>query len=728
MPNKPENVQKNGVLSSDIRKPEGEAVSGYFSKDCRRFRNAFKAVEEVGDAPRNFESIQVEKKGRYPVEPTLKKAFDLYLMAKDYRIYVDPSAETSYFDFKNKIIVLAEHQINEKIGYFVAFHELGHFLHFKKDPEKFIEISQKKGEIFFDRNDAIYQNNRAKVDNYAHLALNTIYDIVVNSLVSYKFDTYKEGGRYSKAENLKEFYKTDLFKEKDFTRYSYPEQFCYCLLNKAMGAEEGIKVDDLVQKKLNEFYGDFSPILAISLLQASNSSARNLLDISYIMEIFDYYYKEPLKELIEEEIKSKKNRDTISQKDEGEKSGNSQGQSGERSETNESDNKEQDGESSSQEEGGPQRPEGDPRNTTGSIMPDGDDIKRLEEWKDIILDDKKSLSDKINDSAKNEIKKWVKNLIDRLKKDTESDLHNLDEADLEKLKENFAKSFGDSTEISQKIKDIFKSIKVMHEEWLRKYVLGTKGTLDVRRVPANYNNLLNDPSVFLRRKSELSTSVMQRTIRLSLVVDLSGSMERSIPELNKNIIALARAVVFANQDMQQDVDCKNIDDEHALFYELGVYGFSDRYIEVFPNCKPVNNDELLIPYNRIKAYGGTYCSSALSVLYEFLRKDHLERKNRDISNDNQEKGDILNLVIVITDGEDIDVKSAQHYCNEIKDKDMLGGTVAGIFVGNDMPSTFCSIFDTDGYAVPNIEALPGVLNKILEENIRLSQEAVQNDS
>ena len=168
-----------------------------------------------------------------------------------YTITIDPSAETFYFDAKNRRIVISlrlikEGNLTELEKTFVFLHETAHVSQLFENPEEYLgtfEIARREAEKA-----SKGQQEEIFISNAWNFYFNIILDIHCNALVRGRIPVFQTDlGRKS----IEELY-CKIFPITDLQNLSFTEQFLFALLIKTMVPGRELGLSDDVRKILEQ--------------------------------------------------------------------------------------------------------------------------------------------------------------------------------------------------------------------------------------------------------------------------------------------------------------------------------------------------------------------------------------------------------------------------------------------------------------------------------------------
>jgi hypothetical protein len=148
------------------------------------------------------------------------------------------------FDHDHTCVVLSSQELLETerpitLVDFDVYHELGHLIQLFEDPrgyQKLIDSSVREdglGKIYFE-------------------FYNCLLDVGVNSRIGNSFQTYQGPAGTEYSEQIRNYYRKDLFSVRDLTNEPLSRQFSYYLLNLGMGVADDLVLSEAVQAEITQ--------------------------------------------------------------------------------------------------------------------------------------------------------------------------------------------------------------------------------------------------------------------------------------------------------------------------------------------------------------------------------------------------------------------------------------------------------------------------------------------
>lgn len=240
----------------------------------------------------------------------------------------------------------------------------------------------------------------------------------------------------------------------------------------------------------------------------------------------------------------------------------------------------------------------------------------------------------------------------------------------------------------------------------------TGKNLSVSEAIRKFAKLKQDPSeVKVMERDTIAYEVkrLPRQFKLTLVVDLSGSMIDTIKIVQDMTIALADSLSSFNQ--QQTIR-QFQEGEETVVAALEVWGFNTGAVPILTDDKKeVTVADIMGAYKLLVADGGT---DDVPVLEQIKEKIDQGEKQHKIA-----AGEEVEIMIEITDGEVTRREESQALVTELKEKGMA---VGGIYIGEQASGSFKEIFGEElGRTVAEAKNLPLAMIEILKEFLRESE-------
>ena len=125
-------------------------------------------------------------------------------------------------------------------------------------------------------------------------------------------------------------------------------------------------------------------------------------------------------------------------------------------------------------------------------------------------------------------------------------------------------------------------------------------TIEMPAVIDHFGAILNHPDdapIFKTEVRDISVQYIPRRIRLSLMLDLSGSMDMFLPEVKRTFVAIAASAVAYNQECRlQDISQR---------IELEIFGYADELVPLLPPQELRDLQNVMTAYSNVGLYGGT---------------------------------------------------------------------------------------------------------------------------
>jgi hypothetical protein len=202
------------------------------SQDAGEENNEQEKKEQIAERYRQYEALG-----------------EVVLGGVGFRVKVDESVETFYFDAESKEIgispaLIEQKKLNESEQLYAFIHEIAHFVQMSQSPDQYLGTFEKAKE----EAKQWPPEQQEKIEKAWRKYYNIFKDIHDNSIVE---------GRLPKFQNIREedhprksLYRK-LFIENDLSQQPKHLQFCYAALRRAMLPEEEVKIEDSVREKLD---------------------------------------------------------------------------------------------------------------------------------------------------------------------------------------------------------------------------------------------------------------------------------------------------------------------------------------------------------------------------------------------------------------------------------------------------------------------------------------------
>lgn len=460
--------------------------------------------------------------------------------------------EQTAFDHTKKTVIIGTKQLSDigisdpAIVDFIVLHELGHFKELADDP-----VGYKK---------VIDEGTRKDGLGKAYFRFyNALMDIYVNTNTRNKAPVFG-GSEFS--QEVKECYREQLFKERDFTKMPLSTQYSYALLNMGMGIAADLTVAPAVRAELDKeinLYGTrytTQEIINTFLVPAigTRSSKEWQATISQRKTIIDETFRRSFERLVEKDVK------------EGE----------------------------------------DPNQGSGTGDLEGveaspEDFKKaIEEVERQIAEQNKSAAEK----AAEERGKGVDKIAQK------------------HLTPEEAQDFRETVE---RVQPTIIELVNLYQQIVRKE-FDTKKTeqgffkrgssLDINRAVSQFGKIRDLPEesqVMMKDVYQEVVTYQPQQIRNWLSLDLSGSMIGDIGLLRDLSVAFSGAL--------QTLSMGAALGEHGLQGSLGIVGFNDDLIPILPLTQDPTYEHIAQSYKSLAANGGTAEHTALQKIVDEIKKD-----------------------------------------------------------------------------------------------------------
>lgn len=476
-----------------------------------------------------------------------------------------PGERTS-FDHTSQTVIIGVKQL-EQLGItkqgivdFIVLHELGHFKELNDDPEGYKKV--------------IEEGSRADGLGKAYFGFyNALMDIYVNTNTKNRAPLYGGGGGGGGEEfslDVKECYREQLFKERDFTDQPHSTQYAHYLLNLGMGVASDITVSPEVRGAINQG----------AVLYGQKLSTQDIID-TYLRPALGFHSSKSWQATIgQRKIVIDQTLRPIFEKlvklDQEQKRDPNQSHPGDM-------------------EGFEASP---------------DDLKRaVDEVLRRKVEANKSAQEKAQDNRAKDAK------------DLASKYLNPEEAN--DLAETLRRVEPTARELVQLFKSIIKSGFEYKREEQGHFKQGTK--LDMQKAISQWGKIATVPDQARVMTRDVYEEVLKSNpteVRVWLVPDLSGSMDGDI-ELVRDL-----AVSFATALQTLSAGAKL--GQHTLRGSLSITGFNDNAIEVLPLTKDPTLEDIAKGYKKLKAGGGTSEHLALLKVLEEIKREPPNESRVDI--------------------------------------------------------------------------------------------------
>lgn len=460
--------------------------------------------------------------------------------------------EQTAFDHTRKTVIIGTKQLSDigisepTIVDFIVLHELGHFKELADDP-----VGYKK---------VIDEGTRKDGLGKAYFRFyNALMDIYVNTNTRNKAPVFG-GSEFSRE--VKECYREQLFKERDFTTMPLSTQYSYALLNMGMGIAADITVAPAVRAELDKqinLYGTqytTQEIIDTFLVPAigTRSSKEWQATISQRKTIIDETFRRSFERLVEKDVEE----------------------------------------------------EEDPNQGSGTGDLEGveaspEDFKKaIEEVERQIAEQNKSAAEKAAEERGKGVGKIAQKHL------------NPEEAQ-------------DFRETVERVQPTIIELVNLYQQIVRKE-FDTKKTeqgffkrgssLDINRAVSQFGKIRDLPEesqVMMKDVYQEVVTYQPQQIRNWLSLDLSGSMNDDIGLLRELSVAFSGAL--------QTLSMGAALGEHGLHGSLGIVGFNDNLIPILPLTRDPTYEHIAQSYKSLAASGGTAEHTALQKIVDEIKKD-----------------------------------------------------------------------------------------------------------
>jgi uncharacterized protein YegL len=679
-------------------------------------------------------------------EVVRKEEKHLAVFAKDSSLRYEVSRDASTFAFYPE-----ENKVEIPIGWFMEkdcsperirwalYHELSHFIDMRKNPKAYMEnfeymrsgsankqicswleekivkdgVSKEKIEDLrkeeTDEKGRTTNKLQSMAYGYLHTMFNVLDDIYVNNLVEQRAPVYSD--EYGKKE-VESIYKKLGFNKDDFTESPKHLQFIYSLIREEMlpNAEDPkIKEDVLEVLKNKKIYGKKIKEVIEEYLKPSSGE---LVDPEERYKKIKLFIEPLYLELLRKDIEEVDFKELEKRAEEQQSKKNKEGESGEEeSETGEGESK---------------------KGSTSDFDPFKEDHKKFKK-------EEKEISDED-----------LEDMLKKIKEDKESEESNPQERK-KRNQEKIKKQFDEKYEISEKTRDVFEKSsartiearKEMRKFWnnligesigiVRKKKRGQRrGNVNIDDFIDSYPEItegertgkLNKLEIYERMISEMEKTSKPERIEVSLVCDMSGSMDsEKIRCLQETTALLLLSLKDFNSYLDQNR--RELKTKLSAFSEVYVFGSNFEKAKEFEETmmsREKNNADIIRTFKCLQnTMGSTNDAKVLSEIVNSVDDDKVKAIK---------KGKTRKIVFEITDGQpDNDVvKETKKRINDMIDKNIIPVAFQIGKVSTEEKLTFQEIWNEGrenalGIQIgEEIEKLPRELIKILKQkfgNIKL---------
>lgn len=468
--------------------------------------------------------------------------------------------ESTSFDHTSQTVIIGVKQL-EQLGItkhgmvdFIVLHELGHFKELNDYPEGFKKV--------------IDEGSRADGLGKAYFGFyNALMDIYVNTNTKNRAPLY--GGEEFSLD-VKECYREQLFKERDFTDQPHSAQYGHYLLNLGMGVASDITVSPEVREAINQgavLYGQklsTQEIIDTYLRPALGfrSSKSWQATIGQRKIVIDQTLRPIFEKLVKLDQEQKRDPN-----------------------------------------------QSHPGDMKGFEALPEDLKKAVDEVLRRKVEANKSAQEKAQDNR-------VKDA-----KDLASKYLNPEEAN--DLAETLRRIEPTARELVQLFKSIVKSGFEYKREVEGHFKKGTK--LDIQKAISQWGKIATVPDQARVMTRDVYEEVLKSNpteVRVWLVPDLSGSMEGDIDLVRDLAVSFATAL--------QTLSAGATLGQHTLRGSLSITGFNDKAIEVLPLTKDPTLEDIAKGYKELKADGGTSEHLALLKVLDEIKREPPNESRVDI--------------------------------------------------------------------------------------------------
>ena len=615
---------------------------------------------------------------------------DLSVFAGDaslnYKIHNTPGINTAYFNPKEVSINIPESwlsnpEYNQPQLKWIQYHELGHFIDMRKNPEVFLD-NFKKMEQDAERltRDIIARHpnvDKNKLKGYIYEAIHSLYnrldDIYVNNLVGIRSPNYRNG---EYAKDVSKLYIDKLgYSETDISEIPPHEQFSIALLQDEMvgdvigRAHVSDKVEAVLAKKI--LGRNIREIVDQKLKPTPNRPVDPKDRYNLIRAVIQPEYYKLMMDFIEEKLYEEENMNFNQQDQESDSQG---------SESQDSQDSQQDQESDSQES-----------QQTKNHSHQADKDRKSSDQMD--ADTKADFLDYYEENKDSEIsidEETVRQILEFFAEQQKIDAMSPKERE-DYLSKKQQEQFDEENNISSRERDIYESVKAridkprkeMRNFW--KNLIGKSIEYESRRVDQQRRGKLNindfidnyaqitesqkrgdnrEMNIYSRSELEAIPVEKPEKIEISLVVDGSGSMEGDKIKVAR---ATAELLMLSIKDFNDYLNQTRRQTKSKLRADTEVFVFGSDFEKVksFSEGKNVNIEEADIIKSISKInneYGFTADYNPLNYISATINKDQRHKIS-------QQK--LKKIVFHITDGGSDDPQEAQLAVSRLIDEGVL---------------------------------------------------------
>ena len=621
---------------------------------------------------------------------------DLSVFAGDaslnYKTHNTPGIDTAYFDPKEVSINIPESwlgnpEYNQPQLKWIQYHELGHFIDMRKNPEVFLDNFKKMEQDAKKlTRDIIARHpnvDKNKLEGYIYEGINSLYnrldDIYVNNLVGIRSPNYRNG---ENAKDVSKLYIDKLgYSEADISEIPPHEQFSVALLQDEMvgdvigHAHVSDEVEAVLAKKI--LGRNIREIVDQKLKPTPNRPVDPKDRYNLIRAVIQPEYYKLMMDFIEEKLHEEENMNFNQQDQESDSQG---------SESQDSQDSQQDQESDSQ---GSQDSQQSDQTKNHSYQADKD-RKSSDQMDADIKADFLDYYEENKDSEMSIDEETVRQILEFFVEQQKIDAMSPKERE-DYLSKKQQEQFDEENNISSDERDIYESAKAridkprkeMRNFW--KNLIGKSIEYESHRVDQqrrgklNVNDFINnyaqitesqkrgdnrEMDIYSRNELEAIPVEKPEKIEISLVMDGSGSMGGDKIKVARETAELLMLSIkdfndYLNQTRRQTKSKLRADTE------VFVFGSNFAKVKAFSDGKNVNIEEADIIKSISKIndkYGSTADHNPLNYISATINKDQRHKIS-------QQK--LKKIVFHITDGGSDDPQEAQLAVSRLIDEGVL---------------------------------------------------------
>ena len=620
---------------------------------------------------------------------------DLSVFAGDaslnYKIHNTPGINTAYFNPKEVSINIPESwlsnpEYNQPQLKWIQYHELGHFIDMRKNPEVFLD-NFKKMEQDAERltRDIIARHpnvDKNKLKGYIYEAIHSLYnrldDIYVNNLVGIRSPNYRNG---EYAKDVSKLYIDKLgYSEADISKLPPHEQFSIALLQDEMvgdvigHAHVSDEVEAVLAKKI--LGRNIREIVDQKLKPTPNRLVDPRDRYNLIRAVIQPEYYKLMMDFIEEKLYEEENMN-FNQQDQESDSQGSDSQDQDSQQDQESDSQDQDSQESQQTKNHSHQAE---KNRKSSSQMDADTKADFLDYYEENKDSEISIDEET-----------VRQILEFFAEQQKIDAMSPKERE-DYLSKKQQEQFDEENNISSRERDIYESVKAridkprkeMRNFW--KNLIGNSIEYESRRVDQQRRGKLNvndfidnyaqitesqkrgdnrEMDIYSRNELEAISVEKPEKIEISLVVDGSISMEED--DKIKVARETAELLMLSIKDFNDYLNQTRHQTKSKLRADTEVFVFGSYFEKVksFSEGKNINIEEadIIKSISKINyGYGFTADYNPLNYISATINKDQRHKIS-------QQK--IKKIVFHITDGGSNNPQEAQLAVNRLVNEGVL---------------------------------------------------------